>query len=392
MMMLTDDEHDGHGGTMLHDAVLKGSLPAFQEASCLSREMLDARDANGNTALHYAAMHNQRDFARILLSNGACANLQSNTEETPLTLAAAAGHKEMVELLIEAGADVNKPCEDSWTCLHILAESKKRYAVDILCYLIDHGANPTSRNSTGQTAADVATNARARSILREAQGAWMGSDNDGVDPSGINVAFPSRSQKPGILHEAVLHGDRTLVRNLLVGGESVCAQDSHGNTPLHYAAYHNMIDILDILLGIRGTGDSNQAAEAGGPDTVLVAMHLRSASGDTPLDFACTLGHLEAVKMLLRAGTNVKATDANGWGPLHNAVMKPTHKGKEIVACLLSAGADPSSRTATGQAPVDVACSDALRSLLARSVSARSGMQRYESQENMQLLDGQDEF
>jgi ankyrin repeat protein len=58
--------------------------------------------------LHHAALGGQKEIAELLIAEGADVNTKSGDEETtPLHWAANRGHEEVVELLIAKGADVN---------------------------------------------------------------------------------------------------------------------------------------------------------------------------------------------------------------------------------------------------------------------------------------------
>ncbi len=72
----------------------------------------DGANADGSVYYFYypplftAADAGQSDAARLLLNNGSNVNQGDGIKGTPLTVAAANGHKEVVKLLIERGADV----------------------------------------------------------------------------------------------------------------------------------------------------------------------------------------------------------------------------------------------------------------------------------------------
>ncbi len=72
---------------------------------------INAEDSDGYTALIIASLHNSLDILRLLLSKGVDVNKPSNlmvngkkSGLTPLMIAKAKGHQEIVKLLTEAGA------------------------------------------------------------------------------------------------------------------------------------------------------------------------------------------------------------------------------------------------------------------------------------------------
>ncbi len=60
---------------------------------------------------------------------------------------------DVARVLIEAGADVNKPCEHGRTALHMAAAWGH---VDVVQLLLENGANPTIIDDHGMTPPDVA--------------------------------------------------------------------------------------------------------------------------------------------------------------------------------------------------------------------------------------------
>ena len=74
---------------------------------------MNAKQDGGGTPLHYAAWEGHKEVAELLLANGADVNAKTVGGWTPLHQAAwvdvigRGGHKEIVELLIAKGADLN---------------------------------------------------------------------------------------------------------------------------------------------------------------------------------------------------------------------------------------------------------------------------------------------
>ena len=82
----------------------------------------------GSNALTVAAEYNQEEVVKLLLANGANANLANIRGITPLMNASANGHENIVKLLLDNGADVNAKSHNGLTALD-LAETNKRKKV-----------------------------------------------------------------------------------------------------------------------------------------------------------------------------------------------------------------------------------------------------------------------
>lgn len=72
------------------------------------REELDAPDAHGLSLCHYCALYGLADLVDALISKGACPDGSQSCAETPLHLAAAAGHGRTVLTLLKRGADSSR--------------------------------------------------------------------------------------------------------------------------------------------------------------------------------------------------------------------------------------------------------------------------------------------
>jgi ankyrin repeat protein len=70
----------------------------------------------------------------------------------PLIVAITWGNKQAVELLLDAGADINVPCEGGNTPLH---EAIQAAQFEIARLLVARGANQASRNAEGKLPRDL---------------------------------------------------------------------------------------------------------------------------------------------------------------------------------------------------------------------------------------------
>ena len=111
------------------------------------------------TILHMASSTGDVEIVQLLLQLGAdpCAHATVDGHgRTPLHVAAEEGHAQMVQLLAEHGGDPRACSADGSTPLHSAASRGHR---DVVKRLVELGANPYARNSHGDTALDMAARA-----------------------------------------------------------------------------------------------------------------------------------------------------------------------------------------------------------------------------------------
>uniref|UniRef100_A0A8C9Y9G6 Oxysterol-binding protein n=1 Tax=Sander lucioperca TaxID=283035 RepID=A0A8C9Y9G6_SANLU len=136
---------------------------------------------------------------------------------TPLHLACYFGHKDVVEELLKAGADVNLPNNVGDTPLHKAAFTGRK---EVVMLLLHYDACATVINGTAQIPKDVTQNAEIRSMLEAAE------------------RTEERKLEEELL-EAAREGDMSTLTQLLSRKKTpdINCTDLLGNTPLHSAAY-----------------------------------------------------------------------------------------------------------------------------------------------------------
>ncbi|XP_041035021.1 NF-kappa-B inhibitor alpha-like [Carcharodon carcharias] len=123
---------DTFGNTALHLACEQGDLDCVNSLLNLTgtsdfmqqrlAQDLEQRNYCGHTCLHIAAMKGDCETVEQLLSSGANINAQEpSSGRTPLHLAVEFQHREVVQLLIERGVDVNRLMYNSCTAFHLTA-------------------------------------------------------------------------------------------------------------------------------------------------------------------------------------------------------------------------------------------------------------------------------
>jgi ankyrin repeat protein len=105
---------------------------------------------------------------------------------------------------------------------------------------------------------------------------------------------------------------------------------------------------------------NQELIEASGENNLPEVRRLLSVGADvnatfygrTHLNWACSRGHLQVVKVLREHGADIGAKDSDGWTPLHCACA---HGHVAVVIELLSRGANTEAKTYQGDTPLHLA-------------------------------------
>jgi uncharacterized protein len=224
--------------TDLIDAARRGDLAAVEALLESNPKALGRGNAEGMTALLWAAVQGHAPVVELLLARGADAAVRSSRGSTALMLAAEQGHLEVARLLVSrAGADERGEA--------------LRYAVgagrtELTVWLLDEaGAALEYGGTDGKTPLTWATlaghAALAEELLRRGADVEARSSTflplEGRDDSGWQP-----------LHYAADRRHPLLVQLLLDAGAQVDAETTEGTTPLMLAARKGDEDNLRLLL------------------------------------------------------------------------------------------------------------------------------------------------
>ncbi|MGV8122378.1 MAG: ankyrin repeat domain-containing protein [Candidatus Xenobiia bacterium LiM19] len=138
---------DRNGVTPLHWAIREGGRKAVQFLLSEGADV-NVQDSFGRTPLGDASLRGQIDTAGFLIAGGADVNATNHRGETPLHEAALKGYREIAELLISTGADLNIGDIRGETPLHNAIAFGH---VDVVELLISRGGDINARNSSDWT-------------------------------------------------------------------------------------------------------------------------------------------------------------------------------------------------------------------------------------------------
>jgi hypothetical protein len=159
------------------------------------------------------------------------------------------------------------------------------------------------------------------------------------------------------LHLAAKHGHASTVKLLLQAGAPPSPSAANdGFTPLHLAVIDRRVDAVRLLIEAKADleardGEGRTPLHWGPFAYAPQPKHLYRSLGG-PHDTVFTdPGPAVVIGALLDAGARIDAADDGGNTPLHAAAAIGSKRGIEA---LLARGADPGTRNAAGETPIDL--------------------------------------
>lgn len=301
-----------NGRAPLHMAASEGHVNIVSDLLENKEIDVNVQDDDGETALHKAARRGHEKVLKALLAkNGIEVNVHNDSGHTPLYEAVSMGyskevvklllekkgddenidtllqeacsagdkdkhHKEIIEILLKAGANMNAPEMNVKKYLFQVVRSLK---TDILKVLLKNkgGLDVNEPNEHGNT------------LLIQAVSSGVTVNVKALLEAGANPNLPSRGYTP--LNWALLSlNNLDIVKELLKAGADVNAPDADGKIPLTIVAKGLPFYTMEILETLMKEKNINLDATAPG--------------GITALYVAAKNNKIEIVRKLLEAGAN----------------------------------------------------------------------------------------
>jgi ankyrin repeat protein len=268
------------------------------------------KDSDGQTPLDVVFRHNQMEILKLLVARGA--------EVPSIQVAACIGDLGRVKAFLAKGIDINTGSTRNGTALHYAAREGHKEVVELLL------ANGADVNAGSRTAAELAMNSGHTEIVE-----LLMSKGADVSP----------------LHLAIHLKDEARTRSLIEAGADIHKGTKYGTTPLHIAVGAGLKSIVALLIekgadihkrNKYGTTPLHMAVDAGLKSIVelLIEKGADVNAKDnwdwTPLHSA-VYGHKEIVEMLITRGANVNARDGDSRTPLSYAKQKGYNEIAEIL-------------------------------------------------------------
>ncbi|XP_031285441.1 E3 ubiquitin-protein ligase KEG isoform X2 [Pistacia vera] len=306
---------EGFGPSVAHVCAYHGQPDCMRELLLAGADP-NAVDDEGESVLHRAVAKKYTDCALVILENGGCRSMAvlNSKDLTPLHLSVATWNVMVVKRWVEVASpeevaeaiDIPSPVG---TALCMAAALKKDHEIEgreLVRILLAAGADPTAHDAQNRTALHIAAMANDVELVKIILDA-------GVD---VNI----RNMHNTIpLHVALARGAKSCVGLLLSAGANCNLQDDEGDNAFHIAAdAAKMIrENLEWLILMLSNPDA--------------AVEVRNHSGKTLRDFLEALPREwiseDLMEALMNRGVHLSPTifEVGDWIKFKRSVTTPTH-------------------------------------------------------------------
>jgi ankyrin repeat protein len=317
------------GMTALHWAAVHGDAVLVQALLHAGANVRATTRLGGYTPMHLASQAGAADAVKTLAAAGASVEVTTATGATALMLAATSGRVDVTNTLLELGATTDATESANGETALMFAAALDRD--DVVRRLLEYGADARLSSTIVDRTHVIAPEEALQQAIREAQNAKSTAAAPATQPA------PS----PASVAAAVPGITRPFTFNELIGKQG-------GLTALHFAARQGALRTVQALVErapAAASVDINQVSPADGTSALLIAT---------------INGHFDTAKYLLDHGANPNLASEAGMTPLYAALnvewapkmfypqprahLQQQASYLDLTRALLDRGANPNAR------------------------------------------------
>ncbi len=248
-----------HGKFPLHKAAQTGDIEIVKMLVLKEDKIHSKIPYLFNTPLHWAALNGHTDIVELLLNGGANVNAEDGRSYTPLHYATLIGHTSVVKILLAHNANIHAATEGGGETPLYCAAGGCEY----LSYTLED--IPSELAPQAQISINIQAKKDIVALLLA----------EGADPK---TATTHSGETP--LHAAVRSGNISITSLLLSSGVDVNIKALDNWTPLHYAARDGPVSLVQFLLE---EGADVSITNENGETPLEVAMRSRDRPNKTKI-------------------------------------------------------------------------------------------------------------
>ncbi|XP_046370254.2 ankyrin-2-like [Haliotis rufescens] len=280
---------DDHDNNLLHMACEGGNVELVKYVLALNSVDINSRTEDGRTPAMIAASKGHKDMLKLLVNKGADLSLVNSHGEDVLHISLLCEDMEMVKyILTQDVVNINGADKDGRTPVSLAAENG---CIDMFDLVVSKGADLSSRDVAGNTILQSACSGGNVDIVEYV----LAQDNmlQDINRTGWNDWTP--------VMVAAFQGYKEVFDLLVKKGADLAQLDKDGNTILHMACMKSW-KIVKFLLSRN-----------------IVDINSRGSNGTTPLMVTACSGSKAVFELLMRKGANPSLVDKDGNNILHLA-------------------------------------------------------------------------
>lgn len=251
---------------------------------------------DANTFVYAAQEKDTETLHKYLLAGFPPDQPDPSTRSTALHIAVESGNFRAIQMLLQAGAQVNVTDLSFSTPLHLAAYLGYEEIVQILLL---HGADMYKQDNTGRNSFHLAVSTGNIRLIQH----FLTAN----DESEQNIIHVPDAQNWTPLMCACASNHSAVCSFLLSHRADINARNNQGMNAFHLTAFLGSVNVLQELI------NSSQHSE----QILLQAINQTDEKNRTPLFHACIEGHLEIALILLRSGANLYHLDNEDQTCLH---------------------------------------------------------------------------
>ncbi|XP_072210671.1 uncharacterized protein [Excalfactoria chinensis] len=277
----------------LHRGAAAGDLAQVRRG--LKKDDIDERDKAQRTPLHLACANGHADVVTFLVENKCKLNLLDSDSRSPLMKAVQCQQEKCVSILLEHGADPNLADAGGNTALHLAALAPNAFLAGML---IEHNARINAQNKDGCTPLTLAISEHHEEMVEL------------LLKKGADVHARDLCERTPLM-TAASGGEFKLVKVLLRYGADIFHKDVNGWTAEDYAIIHGYSSLSKQLAEYADRESTGEAC-AGATGGIPVPMTPQKARAGVFTLGAPALsreGMQRSPEQTLRTGESMEAMD-----------------------------------------------------------------------------------
>ncbi|XP_071582933.1 POTE ankyrin domain family member B-like isoform X11 [Heliangelus exortis] len=217
---------------------------------------IDRRDRENRTPLHLACANGHTEVVTFLVRHRCQLDAADSLRRTPLMTAVQFHQEDCVSFLLEHGADPNLTDTDGHTALHLAIQAHNKNLVGLLLrHFVDHRV----KNKEGFTPLALAVSEGQEEIVEI------------LLKAGVDVHARDQHQRTPLMIAASV-GQLNLVKVLLSYGANISHEDADGRIAEDYADLHGYWSLSQYLAKVEGTAEA--PAEDAQGDNILNILRI----------------------------------------------------------------------------------------------------------------------